>query len=286
MKTHLECFPCFLKQAVIAVRLSTEDESLQADVIKGAAEEICIADISKPPAFTTTFIHRKIRQMLAKDPFEEIKTRYNKIALSLYPELKEIVLGSKDPLMTAAKLAIAGNVIDFGIYTSIDIKGTIDRSLNEPLAVDDFLSFKQLLDENSEILYLLDNAGEVVFDKLLIEVLCSMGIKVKAVAKGEPVLNDSTIKDAIEVGLTDVCEVIINDSDCIGTILEMTSEKFRNEFYRYKFIISKGQGNFETLSCQSESLNGRKICYMFQSKCDVVSKELGLSNGSMLLQVN
>lgn len=286
MKTHLDCFPCFLKQAVIAVRLCTEDENIQADVMKGVAEEIQITDISKPPAFTTTFIHRKIRHLLGKDPFDEIKTKYNRIALSLYPELQEIVWRSKDPLMTAARLAIAGNVIDFGIYTSFDIKGTIDRALNKPLTINDFTYLKKLLDENSDILYLLDNAGEVVFDKLFIEVLCQMGINVKAVAKGEPVLNDSTLKDAIEVGLTDVCEVIGNDSDCIGTILEMTSERFRHEFNRSRFIISKGQGNFETLSYQSQNLNGRKVCYMFQSKCDVVSRELGLPIGSMLLKVD
>ncbi len=286
MKTHLECFPCFLKQAVIALRLCTEDERLQVDVIKGVAEEIRFADISKPPAYTTTFLHRKIRQMLGKDPFEEIKSRYNKIALSLYPELKEKVWNSKEPLMTAIRLAIAGNVIDFGIYTSINIKGTIERALNEPLAVDDFLVFKQALDGQSEILYLLDNAGEVVFDRLLIEVLCAMGIKVKAVAKGEPVLNDSTMNDVAEAGLTDVCEVIVNGCDCIGTILEMTSEDFRNEFSRASLIVSKGQGNFETLAYQAESLNGGKICYLFQSKCDVVSKELGLLTGSMLLRVD
>lgn len=285
MKTHLECFPCFLKQAVIAVRLCTEDEVLQTDVLKGAAEEIRWADVSKPPAYTTTFLHRKIRQMLGKDPFEEIKGEYNKIALSLYPELKKIISQSENPLMTAVKLAIAGNVIDFGIYTSVDIKGTIERALNDPLAVDDSSLFKQALANQSEILYLLDNAGEIVFDRLLIEELCNMGIKVKAVVKGESVLNDSTIKDAAETGLMDICEVLDNGSDCIGTILEMTPPAFRNEFHHASLIVSKGQGNFETLAYQTEnSGNSRKICYLFQSKCDVVSKELGLPNGSMLLQ--
>ncbi len=285
MKTDLECFPCFLKQAVIAVRLCTEDEELQTVVLKGAAEEIRWADVSKPPAYTTTFLHRKIRQMLGKDPFEEIKGEYNKIALSLYPELKKIISQSENPLMTALRLAIAGNVIDFGIYTSIDIKGTIERALNEPLAVDDSSLFKQALAYQSEILYLLDNAGEIVFDRLLIEELCNMGIKVKAVVKGEPVLNDSTIKDAAETGLMDICEVIDNGSDCIGTILEMTSPDFRKEFDRASLIVSKGQGNFETLAYQTDfsGISG-KICYLFQSKCDVVSKELGLPNGSMLLQ--
>jgi len=287
MKTHLDCFPCFLKQAVIAVRLCTDDERLQTDVIKGVAEEIRLADTSKPPAYTTTFLHRKIRRLLGRDPFERVKKQYNQIALSLYPELKEKIRLSGEPLKTAIRLAIAGNVIDFGIYTSFDIKGTIDRALDEPLSVDDFILFREALEDRREILYLLDNAGEVVFDRLLIEVLCEMGIKVKAVVKGEPVLNDSTLTDAVETGLMDICEVMVNGSDCIGTILEMTSGDFREEFSRSMLIVSKGQGNFETLAYQAgEMKNGKKICYLFQSKCDVVSKELGLPTGSMLLRLN
>ncbi len=287
MKTHLECFPCFLRQTVIAVRLCTQDETLQITVIKGVADEIKTADSSKPPAYTTTFLHRKIRQLLHKDPYEEIKTRYNQIALSLYPELKKITQKSEDPLATAMKLAIAGNVIDFGIYTSIDIKGTIDRALNEPLKVDNSQPFKEILEGQQEILYLLDNAGEIVFDRLLIEEFIRMGIKVKAVVKGEPVLNDSTIKDASEVGLTDICEVLDNGSDCIGTIIEMTSEGFKREFENANLIVSKGQGNFETLDYQTDlSFNSKKICHLFQSKCEVVSRELGVPVGSMLLKLS
>lgn len=286
MKTHLDCFPCFLKQAVIAVRLWTEDKGLQANVIKEAAKEILHADISKPPAYTTTFLHRRIRELLGRDPFEEVKSRYNQITLSLYPELKKIIQGSENSLMTAIRLSIAGNVIDFGIFTSVDIKGTIQKALSEPLAVDDFLPFKQALTKNQEILYLLDNAGEIVFDRLLIEEFIQMGIRVKAVVKGYPVLNDSTFKDAVQAGLLDICEVIDNGSDCIGTIIEMTSEEFRKEFDLASFIVSKGQGNFETLDYQFGTfLNTKKICYLFQSKCDVVSRELGLPLGSMLLKI-
>lgn len=286
MKTHLECFPCFLKQAVIAVRLCTQDEKLQIQVIKGAAEEIRYADISKPPAYTTTFLHRKIRELLGKDPYEEIKSRYNRIAFALYRELKKTIHESNDSLMTAIRLAIAGNVIDFGIYTSIDINKTIHRALNEPLSIDDYALFRQAIDNKPDVLYLLDNAGEIVFDRLLIEELIKTGISVKAVVKGEPVLNDSTIKDAVEVGLADVCEVLDNGSDCIGTIMELTSESFRNEFESATLIVSKGQGNFETLDYQLRSSQDKKnICYLFQSKCEVVSRELGLPVGSMILRI-
>ncbi len=283
MKTHLDCFPCFLRQTLIAVRLGTKDETLQAEVLKGVMDEIKATDMSQPPAHSTRFLHRKIRQLLGKDPFREIKSEYNQIALGLYPELKKKVENSRDPLWTASRLAIAGNVIDFGIFTSVDIIGTIEKALHSPITVDEYKSFKDAVEENSEILYLLDNAGEILFDRILIEVLTGMGKKVKAVVKGEAVLNDSTIEDAEEVGLTNVCEIIDNGSDCIGTILEFTSPEFNKDFKSAGLIISKGQGNFETVYIPEIMSRTRDIFFLFQSKCDVVSKELGLSKGSMLL---
>ncbi|NWF52604.1 MAG: DUF89 family protein [Nitrospirae bacterium] len=279
IKVHLDCFPCFLKQSIISLRLGTKDEGLQETILKSVLIEIQNADLSRPPAYTTTFIHRKIRQLIGKDPFEEIKSEYNKVALSLYPSLKSIVEKSSDPLWTGARLAIAGNVIDFGIFASVDIEGSINRALNSPLAVDDYNSFKKALYEKSNILYLIDNAGEIVFDRLLIEVLISMGKKVTAVVKGSPVINDATIEDAFEAGITEICDVTDNGSDAIGTILNCSSPSFQEIFRESQLVISKGQGNFETLTGSE-----KKIFFLFQSKCDVVSKELGLSTGSMLLK--
>jgi uncharacterized protein with ATP-grasp and redox domains len=279
MKAHLDCFPCFLRQAIIALRFGTRDEALQETILKSILEEIRSADTSKPPAYTTTFIHRKIRQMLGKDPFREIKSEYNRIALGLYPSLKSAIEKSPDPLWTGARLAIAGNVIDFGIFTSVDIEGAVKKAFNPQIAVDDFDAFKETVLQCDEILYLTDNAGEIVFDRLLIETLNRLGKKVTAVVKGAPVLNDSTLEDAKETGLAALCEVIDNGSDAVGTMLDWTSPAFQKAFNDARLVISKGQGNFETLAG-----NEKTIFFLFQSKCDVVSKELRLSKGSMLLK--
>ncbi len=282
MKVHLDCFPCFFKQAIIAARLGTKNEALQADILKGVVDEIRATDMSRPPAHSTTFLHRKIRQLLGKDPFKDIKSEYNQLALGLYPELRKMVEQSPDPLWTASRLAIAGNVIDFGIFTSVDIGGTIGRAMNNPLAVDTFRQFREAVLGSPDVLYLLDNSGEIVFDRLLIEVLTGMGKKVRAVVKGSPVLNDATAEDAAEAGLDQVCTVIDNGSDGIGTILEFTSPGFNQEFSNAGLVISKGQGNFETL-WDAPLPGGQRIFFLLQSKCDVLSKELGLPKGSMLL---
>lgn len=279
MMVHLDCFPCFLRQSIIALRLGTKDKSLQEDILKSVLEDIQRADTAQPPAYSTTFIHRKIRQMLGKDPFREIKSEYNQVAMRLYPALKTAIEKNSDPLWTATRLAIAGNVIDFGLFTSVDIEGTIFRALNNPLAVDDYILFKDAITVTDEILYLTDNSGEIVFDRLLIETMISLGKKVRVVVKGSPVINDSTMEDAIETGLTGVCEVLDNGSDAVGTIIKWTSPLFQETFKNARFVVSKGQGNFETLVS-----SGKKIFFLFQSKCDVVSKELGIPTGSMLLK--
>ncbi|MEJ2697147.1 MAG: ARMT1-like domain-containing protein [Candidatus Sulfobium sp.] len=257
----------------------TVSQETQTDIMKDVLLLMAKADINRPPSYTTTYIHRLIRERLGADPYRLIKLRYNDLAMELYPALKKKVKAGRDPLRAASRLAIAGNIIDFGIFSSIDISGSIERALEEEIAVDDYGTFRHSLSEAREILYLLDNSGEIVFDRLLIEELECLGKKVKAVVKGSPVLNDATRDDAIQTDLTSICDVIDNGSDAVGTILEWTSPEFQDEFHAAELVISKGQGNFETLAGTE-----KETYFLFQSKCDVVSGELGLSPGSMLLK--
>jgi len=279
MKTHIECFPCFLRQTVIALKQLYGQQDIQQEIVHDVLSIMQKTDMNKPPAYTTTYIHRAIRDRLGLDPFKKIKHDYNTIAMGLYPGLKEEVSSSYDPLWTAARLAISGNIIDFGIFTSIDIEASVANALKETIAVDDYDSFRTAVSETDTVLYLLDNSGEIVFDKLLIEELVRMEKKVKAVVKGSPVLNDATMEDALQTKLTELCEVVDNGSDAIGTILEWTSPEFQAHFRNADLIISKGQGNFETITGTE-----KRTYFLFQSKCDVVSKDLGLSPGSMLLK--
>ncbi|MBF0345939.1 MAG: DUF89 family protein [Nitrospirae bacterium] len=282
MKTHIECFPCFARQAVLALGNVRMDEAQKMSIIRVVLQEMEIADVSQPPAYATTFIYRRIMQLTGTDPYKEIKERYNAVALTLYPILWEQVFHSDDPLWMAARLAIAGNIIDFGIYTNIDIEGTISRALEKKIEVDDYESFKGALTASSkDVLYLLDNAGEIVFDKLLIEVLIKMGKSVTAVVKGSPVINDVTWQDAQDVGLVGLCRVIENGSDAVGTVTTLCSSEFLEQFNADRIIISKGQGNYETLiGCDKD------IYFLFQAKCDVVARHLGLQMGAMLLKRN
>ena len=277
--------PCFFKQTFIALKQSNKAKEkscrLQEKVIRGVLEEIERADLSKPPAHATTFMHRRIRNILGCDPFKKVKSDYNGIALKSYPRLSKFAARSRDPLLAAARLAIAGNIIDFGIFNSVDIEATVERALRDRIGRDDYKAFKLAVKKADGILYLADNAGEIVFDRILIETLQAMGKKVTLAVKGSPILNDATMEDAAQAGLLEICKIIDNGSDCVGTILPMTSARFRRAYRSAGMVISKGQGNFETLAGEKEK--GKRIFFLFQSKCDVVSRELGLPLKSMLL---
>lgn len=279
MLTKIDCFPCFLKQTVRALKQNSTSPEFHQEILQEVLDIISRADTRKPPAYTTTRIYRAIRMKLGADPFKKVKYEYNEIARGLYPSLKERVRKSNDPLWTATRLAIAGNIMDFGLFSSIDIESSIYRSLESTIAIDDYQSFEKAIHEKDEILYLLDNSGEIVFDLVLIEELVTKGKRIKAVVKGSPVINDVTYEDAVQSGLADACEVISNDSDAVGTILEFTSPEFKKHFDAAELILSKGQANFETLN----DTEGRAF-FLFQSKCDVLSDEMGLKTGSMLLK--
>ncbi len=281
MFTSLECLPCFLKQTIIAISNSdaAHNAALQREVVNEVLSIMRGTDMDKPPAYTTTFIHRAIRDILRQDPFAGVKRKYNAVAAETCRNLKSTVENSGDPLRTAARLAIAGNVIDFGIFTSIDIDESVKRALQSRIAVDDYEDFRKSVYDSEKVLYLLDNSGEIVFDMFLIQKLVSSGKEVTAVVKGSPVLNDVTMEDAVQVNLPALCRVVDNGSDAVGTILQWTSPEFQREFRSADLVISKGQGNFETLAER-----GGRLFFLFQSKCNIVSEFLGLSPGSMLLK--
>jgi uncharacterized protein with ATP-grasp and redox domains len=188
----------------------------------------------------------------------------------MYPELKEKLDASADGLGAAIRLALAGNVIDFGVSANLlesEVQSAIDESLTVPLDAQVLEAFRDRTTNAKDILYLADNAGEIVFDRLLIEQLPRE--KVTLVVKGAPVINDATIEDAQIAGLTDIVNVIDNGSDAPGTILESCSEDFRNRFNRADLVIAKGQGNYETINDTEKD-----TFFILRAKCPVIARHL------------
>ena len=281
MKIYLDCIPCFVRQSLDAARLATEDEQIHERVVREVLRLAADLDINQSPPVIGQQIHRLIRNLVdGDDPYRKIKRRFNNLALKLYPELRKQIISSNDQLETAVRLAIAGNVIDFGVNGSVN-DSDLHKAINESLTADfeevQLEHFRDAIEGAEEILYLADNAGEIVFDRLLIEQLPYE--KVTVAVKGSPVINDATMEDARLAGLPEIVEVIDNGSDGPGTILESCSESFRSRFRETDLVIAKGQGNYETLSAVDKNM-----FFILKAKCPVIARDLGCEVGEMILR--
>lgn len=280
METFIECVPCLVRQTVDAIRVATDDQRLQERLLRGVLQTISEMDLNTSPPVMTQEIHRFIRERTSvKDPYRKEKSEFNRIALELYPGLKSMVKSSVDPLKTAVKLAIAANVIDLGVNSDLgemDISRVLEEALDLPFC-GDVEAFRDSILGAERILYLMDNAGEIVFDRLLIEQLPAE--KITACVRGFPILNDATRTDAEAVGLTKMVTVIDNGSDAPGTVLNDCSQTLRLHFEHADLVISKGQGNYETLSEVRKN-----IYFLFKAKCPVVSRDIGCESGSLVLR--
>jgi uncharacterized protein with ATP-grasp and redox domains len=282
MQTTLDCVPCFVRQTLDALRFISDDTELHRQILSEVLTEAASLDFSQsPPAFAQQ-IHRHLRKISGnRDPYLEVKTLFNRIAEDLAVRVKIRINSANNPFEAAVKVAIAGNVIDFGINGNIakeDVQKEVFQILSSPLQGNSKQLWEAL--QNAErILYLADNAGEIIFDRLLIERM-PFDRTVLAV-RGKPILNDATREDAKYAGLDKLVKVIDNGSDAPGTILSDCSSEFREHYENADLIISKGQGNYETLSNRPEN-----IFFLMKVKCPVIALHTELPVGTHLLLKN
>jgi uncharacterized protein with ATP-grasp and redox domains len=281
MKIYLDCYPCFVRQALEAARYAGATQAQQRQVLDEVLDMLRqVEDGLTPPAIGDR-VHRVVRRITrAGDPYRALKERATREALALYPRLKALVLKSDDPLDTALRLSIAGNIIDLGPAPEYDLWEVVERVLVQPFAVDDQNALREtLLSGGDSVLFLGDNAGETVFDRVLIEVLSEVyGPRVVYAVKGGPALNDATVEDARAAGLHRVASVIHNGADAPGTILARCSPAFQNAFDAAPLILAKGQANYECLSDL-----GRGVFFLLQCKCPVIADDAGVPLGSIVL---
>ncbi len=280
MKSCLECFPCTLRHTLAVAQMVTDDESMQREMMNRVMKHLVSVQGGVRPPELATEVHRIIRAASKNgDPYAAVKEKYNSIALGLYEFMKSEVDRSKDPLFTALKLAIAGNIIDFGSGDgNIDVRFEIEKALQTELAVNHYDAFLENLSHARKILIIGDNTGEIVMDRVFIEELKDrFAGEILYAVRGKPILNDATRHDAEYVGIDSLVRVIDNGYDAPGTLLEHCSEEFRKEYYGADIIVSKGMGNYESLSDEKE-----RIYFAFRVKCAVIARYTGTPEGSNL----
>ena len=279
MKTYLDCVPCVVRQCLDAVRSVTDDRQLHEQMLREGLRLAADLDLNRPPPYVGQIIHRRIRELTGvDDPYWAAKTRFNQLAMSMLPELRLIVRGSREPLEAAGRMAIAANVIDLGVKADLG-EEQAGRALRDAWMADvwgDFAEFRRQAESAAQILYLADNAGEIVVDRLLIEQLGPE--RVTVAVRGRPVINDATLDDARAAGLHELVRVIDNGSDAPGTILDDCNSSFRERFREADLVVAKGQGNFETLSDVD-----RDVFFLLKVKCPVVARHVDLPLGQHVL---
>ena len=277
MKTYLDCLPCFMQQALRAGRMATNDEKKLKDLLSSVGEMIKDIPMQNTPPETGDAIYKKVREITGvNDPYVKIKEENIAEILALYPEMKKIVNSSDDKILTAIRFAIAGNVIDFGVNKEFDIEQEIKNNLDKEFAIFDYQEFIQQLEKANSILYIGDNAGESVFDKILIEELDK---KVTFVVRDIPVINDATKEDAIASGIGEVAEIISSGTSAPGTILNSCNDDFLERFKNADLVISKGQGNYEGLSNVE-----RTVFFLLKAKCPIIANDIGVKENDIVLK--
>ncbi len=287
MRTSLDCLPCIVRQAVDASRMVTGDEVTVLEIMKIVFDMLARADLSVSPPEIVRAVHAVIRRELHDaDPFLSIKRKSTRRALDIATGARDAIQSAGDPFAAALAFSIAGNILDFGMrseWNEAIIAESFSKALERSTAFDP-ASLARLRDEIAAagtVLVLGDNAGEAVFDRLLIERFPQRKNVLYAV-KASPVINDATREDAVAAGIEEAAEVVSNGADIPGTVLRECSVEFQRIFHAADVVISKGQGNFETLNEEA-----RKIWFLFQVKCPVIADHYAFSVGDwMLLEKN
>lgn len=242
-----------------------------------ALREACEATLDQTPAELSMAAYRAVRDLTGSpDPYARQKREHNEAALALLPALRERVAAAPDRLAAAVHAAVAGNVIDLGIGMSFDLDALAERALSVPLGRDDTPVLARALERAGTVLYLADNAGEIAFDGLLIEEIGPE--RVTLVVRGGPIINDATLEDARAVGLTEMCRVITTGCDWVGVPRARVGREFLDALERADLVISKGQGNFETL----DDWDGPCV-FLLLAKCPCIASELGVRTGEAVV---
>lgn len=275
MKISRECIHCLARQAVEIAEETTSNVTIQEEIIKRSLKELAEMDFNETAPEIAFRMHQHAKNITRIiDPYARLKEQYNEIAKEIYERIIEEkwLDNAEDRFDMACRLAIAGNIIDFSVGLKLDhsdIVKSVEDSIKHDIFGTGTSALREAVEKSNNIMYIADNAGEIIFDKFL---LGNLPInKVTYVVKGGPIVNDATMYDAISTGVADLVKVIDNGHAAQGTILKDCSSTFKSEFNKADLIISKGQANFETLS----DIKDKTIFYLLRAKCSSVASAIG-----------
>ncbi|WP_312832065.1 damage-control phosphatase ARMT1 family protein [Sedimentibacter saalensis] len=274
MKISRECIHCLARQAVEIAEKATSSAAMQEEIIKKSLQELGQLDFNETaPEIGFRMLQHSKKITGIDDPYKILKEQYNEVAQEIYEKITEEkwLERAEDPFDMACRLAIAGNIIDFSVGLKLepsDVVKSVEDSIKHDIFGTGTIALRKAVEKADNIMYIADNAGEIIFDKFLLMNLPTN--KVTYVVKGGPIVNDATMDDAMSTGVVDLVRVIDNGHSAQGTILKNCSSAFISEFNKADLVISKGQANFETLS----DVKDKNIFYLLRAKCISVASAL------------
>lgn len=283
MEINLDCIPCLQRQALQALRFVNNDNQLHERVLREVMKTLLQVKWASTPPEMAHEVHKIVRRLTKEnDPYAQVKKESNNLVRKMYSALKKTVVASKNPLRTAIRLAIAGNIIDFGALREFNLEETITEVVEKEFAIDDYEELRIKLKNARTLLFFVDNAGEIGLDRLLVETMLEEKEleKIWFVVKGGPIINDATIDDAVYMGLDELPNVkfrTVSNGE-IDTGPERSSDTVRRWIEEADLVISKGQGNYEGLS----EYNG--VFFLLMVKCPIIASELGVIEKDIVLR--
>lgn len=284
MKIAPKCIPCLISRVLYESQLSTDDSRTQLKALDEAIRAICSIGFDVPISVLSTQVHRAAYRALGDDdPYRDEKKLANETAFKLLHKVKEIVERSEDKFRKAVIAAIIGNTFDFGVLGfEVDVENferQVDAIYKHGLDIDDTDGIRKILDN---VVYIADNAGEIIYDGLLIEQIKKLGGNVTLVVRGGYILTDATIEDVWEFGLEKIADrVITTGTNAVGVNIEEASKELTEALPRASLIIAKGMANFEMLS----EYNFKPIAYLMRVKCTPVAEAVGARRGDVIAKL-
>lgn len=278
MKMHEDCLPCYLRQALRVARICSTREEDHLAVTAAVSRLLENIDMEQTPPANAIAVYDCIAAVTGcPDPYCDLKRLSNEQAMELLPLIRAELLVSPEPLAMAVRFAVAGNSIDYGACATVDIEAALSRCRSAVLAVDHLgllLERVRQLKNGSRVLYLADNCGEIVYDQLVLECLKKLGLDLTVAVRGGPIINDASLEDALACGLDRHARLISSGVACPGTPLDHCSDELLAHFHQADLVISKGQGNFETLSEVD-----RDVFFLLLVKCRAAARHLAELTG-------
>lgn len=279
MKAAPDCIPCILRQVLNTARRVNDDPWLHRRVLSEVMQALARTDFDRTPAEVVSEMQRiATRPLGTSNPLAEDKKSNASAARALEARFRPVIEKAEDPLRLAFRLAAASNVLDAVVFGPVDLAAALERAVASGLAVEDYADLKKDLDAAKSVLYLADSAGEVIFDRLVIERLKALGKNVCYAVKKGPILNDALREDADAVQMSEVATVIDTGRDELGSLVGAASQEFRTRFEEADLVICKGAANFETTAGEA-----KRRYFLLAVKCAVVARHFGVQVGDVVL---